>query len=423
MSLLRGCFCTSKSHGDKFLATSPSGCLRLCLCRRLFLTVSIIFVVKGLRPSQDLHLRQGDGSVHDSRSPSEKAMKIYIYDVPAALHEDVAEKEPRCTTHMFASEIEIHKFLLASIVRTLDPQEADWFYTPMYTNCDLSEQGLPLITGVPQLVRSAVTHISVSWPYWNRSGGADHFFVVPHDFGACFHFQEKAAIWRGIYPLLRRATLIQTFGQSNHPCMGNNYIIIPPYVPPTMVAVHRLSPATPRSIFAYFRGTIYDVRNDPKGGYYARGIRAALWEAFREHPMFDIATDHPTTYYEDMQRSLFCLCPRGWAPWSPRIVEAVILGCIPVIIADDIVLPFEDVIPWDKMAVFVNESNVGDLDAILASMSAFEVKQKQVILADPAIKNALLFSKDRIQGDAFHLILSSLSRQLRHVRLHVPNPR
>jgi hypothetical protein len=72
--------------------------------------------------------------------------------------------------------------------------------------------------------------------------------------------------------------------------------------------------------------------------YVYRGARAAVWENFKDNPLFDISTEHPTTYYEDMQRAVFCLCPLGWAPWSPRLVETVIFGCIPVIIADDMTL-------------------------------------------------------------------------------------
>jgi len=40
-------------------------------------------------------------------------------------------------------------------------------------------------------MRSAIQFISNKWPFWNKTDGADHFFVVPHDFGACFHYQVK----------------------------------------------------------------------------------------------------------------------------------------------------------------------------------------------------------------------------------------
>ncbi|KAJ6695116.1 EXOSTOSIN HEPARAN SULFATE GLYCOSYLTRANSFERASE -RELATED [Salix koriyanagi] len=292
----------------------------------------------------------------------------------------------------------VGRFLLSSPVRTLNPDEADWFYAPIYPTCDLTPTGLPLPFKSPRMMRSAVQLISSNWPYWNRTEGSDHFFVVPHDFGACFHYQEEKAIERGILPLLQRATLVQTFGQRNH------------------MQARRIPLDTPRSIFVYFRGLFYDVNNDPEGGYYARGARAAVWENFKNNPLFDISTDHPATYYEDMQRAIFCLCPLGWAPWSPRLVEAVVFGCIPVIIADDIVLPFADAIPWEEIGVFVAEEDVPDLDTILTSIPSEVILRKQRLLANPSMKRAMLFPQPAQPGDAFHQILNGLARKLPHDR-------
>ncbi|KAJ6702116.1 EXOSTOSIN HEPARAN SULFATE GLYCOSYLTRANSFERASE -RELATED [Salix koriyanagi] len=302
----------------------------------------------------------------------------------------------------------VGRFLLSSPVRTLNPDEADWFYTPIYPTCDLTPMGLPLPFKSPRMMRSAIQLISSNWPYWNRTEGSDHFFVVPHDFGACFHYQvddqstqcyqspqrgignsktfeiqynEEKAVERGILPLLQRSTLVQTFGQRNHVCLNEGSITIPPFAPPQKMQAHQIPPDTPRSIFVYFRGLFYDVNNDPEGGYYARGARAAVWENFKNNPLFDISTDHPTTYYEDMQRAIFCLCPLGWAPWSPRLVEAVVFGCIPVIIADDIVLPFADAIPWEEIGVFVAEEDVPNLDTILTTIPPEVILRKQRLLA------------------------------------------
>jgi hypothetical protein len=138
-----------------------------------------------------------------------------------------------------------------------------------------------------------------------------------------------------------------------------------------------------------------------------RGARAAVLENFKDNPLFDISTEHPTTYYEDMQRAVFCLCPLGWEPWSPRLVEAVIFGCISVVIADDIVLPFADAIPWEEIGVFIAEKDVLDLDTILTSIPLDVILRKQRLLANPSMKQAMLFPQPAQPGDAFQFPSSS----------------
>lgn len=144
----------------------------------------------------------------------------------------------------------------------------------------------------------------------------------------------------------------------------------------------------------------------------AGGVRASVWENFQNNPLFDISTDHTPTYYEDMQRSVFCLCPVGWAPWSPRLVEAVVLGCIPVIIADDIVLPFAVAIPWEEIGVVLAEEDVPKLDTVLTSMAPEVILRKLQLLANPAMKRAMVFPQPAQPGDGFHQILNGLARKL-----------
>lgn len=44
---------------------------------------------------------------------------------------------------------------------------------------------------------------------------------------------------------------------------------------------------------------------------------------------------------EGMRRAIFCLAPRGDTGSSRRIYDAIVAGCIPVIVADDVQLAFE----------------------------------------------------------------------------------
>ncbi|XP_042512868.1 probable beta-1,4-xylosyltransferase IRX10L [Macadamia integrifolia] len=379
----------------------------------IYVSVSVIRFEDFGSPTQQ-QLVQIPGSPADDLAIGK--LKVFVYELPSKYNEDIVKRDPRCLTHMFAAEIYMHRFLLTSSFRTQNPEEANWFYTPVYTTCDLTPLGHPMSFRSPRMMRSAIQLISTKWPYWNRTQGADHLFLVPHDFGACFHYEEDIAIRRGILPLLQRATLVQTFGQRNHVCMKEGSIIIPPYAPPQRLQSHLVPRNTPRSIFIYFRGLFYDNGKDPETVHYARGARASLWENFKNNHLFDISFEHTRTYYEDLQRSVFCLCPLGWAPWSPRLVEASIFGCIPVIIADGIVLPFSDTIPWKEIGVFVAEEDVYKLDTILTSIPEEVIVRKQRLLANPSMKRAMVFSDKPggRPGDAFHQILNGLVSKLPH---------
>ena len=118
-------------------------------------------------------------------------LKIFVYDLPARYNRNFIKKEPRCLTHMFALEVLFHQYMLTSPVRTTNPEEADWFYMPVYLTCDLTPSGLPLPFRSPRMLRAAISLVSMRWPYWNRTEGADHFFITPHDFGACFHYEVR----------------------------------------------------------------------------------------------------------------------------------------------------------------------------------------------------------------------------------------
>nr|CAD1836680.1 unnamed protein product [Ananas comosus var. bracteatus] len=72
-------------------------------------------------------------------------LKVFVYELPSKYNKKIVQKDPRCLTHMFAAEIFMHRFLLSSPVRTLNPEEADWFYTPVYTTCDLTRMDSPCL--------------------------------------------------------------------------------------------------------------------------------------------------------------------------------------------------------------------------------------------------------------------------------------
>ena len=106
---------------------------------------------------------------------------------------------------LYGAELAIHEALLSSPYRTLDPMAADWFYVPAYTGCFISEFNRPYPrhwfcsechrkNGYADLATLRAMRSSVRilrairnvYPFWNRSGGADHIWPFMHDEGACY---------------------------------------------------------------------------------------------------------------------------------------------------------------------------------------------------------------------------------------------
>ena len=53
-----------------------------------------------------------------------------------------------------------------------------------------------------------------------------------------------------------------------------------------------------------------------------------------------------------MRKSKFCLHPAGDTPSSCRLFDAIVSHCVPVIVSDQIELPYEDEIDYTQFSVF-----------------------------------------------------------------------
>ncbi|XP_052180199.1 probable glucuronoxylan glucuronosyltransferase IRX7 [Diospyros lotus] len=344
-----------------------------------------------------------------------KDLKVYVYDLPAKYNAEWLSNE-RCSNHLFASEVAIHKALMGSEVRTLDPWQADFFFVPVYVSCNFSTvNGFPAIGHARSLLSSAVQLISSNLPFWNRSHGSDHVFVASHDFGACFHTMEDVAIADGIPDFLKNSIILQTFGvQYRHPCQEVENVVIPPYISRESVrSTLTKSPANGRrDIFAFFRGKMEIHPKNISGRFYSKRVRTAIWRKHGGDRRFYLMRQRFSGYQSEIVRSVFCLCPLGWAPWSPRLVESVVLGCVPVIIADGIRLPFPDAVHWPEISLTVAEKDVGKLGQILEHVAATNLSTIQRNLRDPAVSRALLFNDPMMEGDATWQVLDSLAHKI-----------
>ncbi|GJN30029.1 hypothetical protein PR202_gb18303 [Eleusine coracana subsp. coracana] len=345
-----------------------------------------------------------------SAHTAEPPVRIYVYDLPARFNRDWLAADARCGRHLFAAEVAVHQALLSYAGRAARPEDADLFFVPVYVSCNFSTpNGFPSLSHARGLLADAVHLLRTDMPYWNRSAGADHVFVASHDFGACFHPMEDVAIADGIPDFLKRSILLQTFGvNGHHVCQDVEHVVIPPHVPPEVAHELPEPDKSRRDIFAFFRGKMELHPKNISGRFYSKKVRTELLQHYGRNKKFYLKRKRFDNYRSEMARSLFCLCPLGWAPWSPRLVESVLLGCIPVIIADNIHLPFPSVVRWPDISLQVAEKDIASLEMVLDHVVATNLTLIQKNLWDPVKRNALVFNRPMEAGDATWQVLREL---------------
>lgn len=150
-------------------------------------------------------------------------IRIYVYDLPSKFNDDWLSDE-RCSNHLFAAEVAIHKNLLASPIRTIDPYKADFFFVPVYVSCKFSPKtGFPWLGNAPRTLQAAVNFVSTRMEFWNRSEGRDHIFVAAHDYGACFHSLVRLIFSRSKLEIIIKCMKVLLIGK--HPKLKMSRIL------------------------------------------------------------------------------------------------------------------------------------------------------------------------------------------------------
>ena len=115
-------------------------------------------------------------------------------------------------------------------------------------------------------------------------------------------------------------------------------------------------------------------------------------------------------FLEEMRAAKFCVTPPGFASWSPRFVEALMSGCVPVVVADNVELPFEPAVDLNSLVIRVSEANVPGLGDILKAVprEVLEAKSKAV----HALRKRFVYNEPSEPGDAFDTIMRRLASKV-----------
>ena len=108
-------------------------------------------------------------------------------------------------------------------------------------------------------------------------------------------------------------------------------------------------------------------------------VRLLTYLYHKDRPGYLIAPSEAKKWnFWEMQTSKFCLAPQGMlGHWGRRVVQAVLLGCVPVIIQDNFEQPLEPFLPYDQFSVRVAEADIPRLHEILDAVTPQQLADMQ----------------------------------------------
>lgn len=289
------------------------------------------------------------------------AFKIYIYNPQNSFTFSTP------TSSLF------HNSLLNSSFATQDPNEAHLFYIPF--SSDLSARSIARL----------VKKLRIDHPYWNRTLGADHFYVAP----AGIDFSSD----RNGLELKKNSVQISDFPTTSGYFIPHKDITLPPITPSPLVVPHR--PANQTEMFLCY------MKWDGK-------TESRLVHELQKDSEF-LVESGPSDHVDRVKDSKFCLfLYNGGVSW---MAEALAFGCVPVFLVDRSIqdLPFMDVLQWSQMALLVR-SNVGakGLKTILNGLG----EERYLLMRElgmAASKHLVWNAEPQPQNaDAFHMVMYQL---------------
>ncbi|CAN6540753.1 unnamed protein product [Malus baccata var. baccata] len=281
----------------------------------------------------------------------------------------------------FIDEIEREE----SPFRAKHPDEAHTFFLPFSVANVVRYVYMPITRKQDyhrdRLQRVVTDYISVvadKYPYWNRSNGADHFMASCHDWAPEVSI-ENPELFKNFIRVL--------------------YVSLPEiYLPKGNLDPPNLGQAPKsRPILAFFAGRVH------------RPVRPILldhWKDKDDEVQVYEKLPKGLNYTKFMGQSKFCLCPSGFEVASPRIVEAIYAGCVPVLISDNYTLLFSDVLDWSKFSVQIPVDKIPEIKTILQAIpfDKYLKMQKRVY----RVRRHFVLNRPSKPFDVIHIVLHSV---------------
>ncbi|XVF88314.1 hypothetical protein PTKIN_Ptkin19aG0040000 [Pterospermum kingtungense] len=240
---------------------------------------------------------------------------------------------------------EAHVFFLPFTVTGV----VQYVYEPINSDEEYSRDRLQL------LVMDYINIVASKYLYWNRSSGTDHFMVSCHDWAPEVS-EANPELFKHLIRVLCNANTSEGFKPNIDISVPEIYIPFGELSPPNLS-----NGPSNRPILAFFTGSAHG---------YIRKVLLNYWKDKDSEVQVHTHLPKNVNYTKMMGQSKFCLCPSGFEMASPREVEAIYAGCVPVIISDNYTLPFNDVLNWSQFSVQIPVSKIPEIKTIFVAKEA-----------------------------------------------------
>ncbi|XP_059668130.1 probable glycosyltransferase At5g03795 [Cornus florida] len=336
---------------------------------------------------------------HRSYLEMERQFKVYVYEEgdPPVFHSSRCDGVLAIEGH-FIHHMEISQF------RTRDPETAHVYFLPFSVVSIVEYVYVVDSREWEAMKNTAADYIDViarKYLYWNRSLGADHFMLACHDWGPEISFAIPY-LYKNSIRALCNANTSERFNLSRD-------VSIPEIYLPTGTTEGLIGGPSPskRSILVFYAGGVHGP---------IRPVLLEHWENKDEDVQIHQYLPKGVSYYGMMRKSKYCICPSGYEVASPRMVEALYMGCVPVLIKDHYAIPFSDVLDWKTFSVEVPVKEIPNLKKILMGIS-----QKQYIRMQRRglqVRRHFEVNMPPKRFDVFHMILHSIWLRRLNVQIY-----
>ncbi|GLT30154.1 hypothetical protein SLA2020_049720 [Shorea laevis] len=299
----------------------------------------------------------------------DRPLRVYMYDLPRKFHVAMMDRRsseeegpvtkdnlpPWPPSSGIKRQHSVEYWLMASLlydgdeeereaVRVTDSEKADAFFVPFFSSLSFNTHGHNMTD--PETEKDRQLQIELleflrQSKNWQRSKGRDHIIPMTHPNAFRFLRQEVNA----------SILIVVDFGRYPRSMSNLNKDVVSPYVHVvnSFIDDNASDPFDSRTTLLFFRGNT--LRKDQgKIRVKLAKILSGYDDVHYERSVATTKAIQAST--QGMRSSKFCLHPVGDTPSSCRLFDAIVSHCVPVIVSDQIELPFEDELDYTEFSIF-----------------------------------------------------------------------